>query len=184
MDLIIGITATLAILALAVIYGTDVVAAVVQRPVYAEIDDRSLVQVLGRGHYYGDRRLPIVGISGTVLTAATAGLSLFWGTVATGVMSLVSLLLLLVWLTLFARISAPINKVLTKAALGVDHPAARGAPRRVDPAPVHDDPLRLTRRNEDASVQRAAQGRGIMRVHGCRRPAPAVSRRSRRAGCR
>src|SRR5690349_5329035 len=104
MDLIIGTTATLAILALAVIYGTDVVAAVVQRPVYAEIDDRSLVQFTGRGHYYGDRRLPIVGISGTVLTAATAALSLFWGTTTTGILSVIALLLVIVWLTLFARI--------------------------------------------------------------------------------
>jgi len=123
MDLIIGATATFAILALAVIYGTDVVAAVVQRPVYAEIDDRSLVQVTGRGHYYGDRRLPIVGILGTILTAATAALSLFWGTPLTGAMAVVALVALLVWLTLFARISAPINKVLTAAALADEVPS-------------------------------------------------------------
>ncbi|MBW9093838.1 DUF1772 domain-containing protein [Microbacterium jejuense] len=122
MDLVIGATATLAILALAVIYGTDVASAVVQRPVYAELDDRILVQVTGRGHYYGDRRFPVVGISGTVLTAATAGLSLLWGTAVTAVLSVVALLLLLVWLTLFARISAPINKVLTAAALADEVP--------------------------------------------------------------
>ena len=123
MDLIIGATATFAILALAVIYGTDVVAAVVQRPVYAELDDRSLVQVTGRGHYYGDRRLPIVGILGTVLTAATAVLSLVWGTPPTGILASVALVLLLVWLTLFARSSAPSNKVLTAAALAGEVPA-------------------------------------------------------------
>src|SRR6478752_2478075 len=123
MDLIIGATATLAILALAVIFGTDVVAAVVFRPVYAEIDDRSLVQVTGRGHYYGDRRLPIVGILGTVLTAATAVLSLVWGTAVTAVAAGFALLLLLVWLMLFARVSAPINKKLTTAALADEVPA-------------------------------------------------------------
>jgi len=123
MDFIIGATATFAILALAVIYGTDVVSAVVQRPVYAELDDRSLVQVTGRGHYYGDRRLPIVGILGTVLTAATAALTLIWGTPLTGTTAMVALVLLLVWLTLFARISAPINKVLTRAALADEVPA-------------------------------------------------------------
>lgn len=123
MDLIIGATATLAILALAVIFGTDVVTAVVFRPVYAEIDDRSLVQVTGRGHYYGDRRLPIVGILGTVLTAATAVLSFVWGTPVTAVAGGLALLLLLVWLTLFARISAPINKKLTAAALSDQVPA-------------------------------------------------------------
>lgn len=123
MDLIIGATATLAILALAVIFGTDVVSAVVFRPVYAEIDDRSLVQVTGRGHYYGDRRLPIVGILGTVLTAATAVLSFVWGTPITAVAGGLALLLLLVWLMLFARISAPINKKLAAAALSDEVPA-------------------------------------------------------------
>ncbi len=123
MDFFIAVSATIAILALAVIFGTDVVAAVVQRPVYAEIDDRSLTQVLGRGHYYGDRRLPIVGILGTVLTAVTAVLALVWGTPVTGVLSIAALLLLVVWLALFARISAPINKVLTRAALAGEVPA-------------------------------------------------------------
>ncbi|GAA5204172.1 DUF1772 domain-containing protein [Microbacterium jejuense] len=123
MDIIIGLSATIAILALAVIFGTDVVAAVVFRPVYAEIDDRSLVQVTGRGHYYGDRRLPVVGILGTVLTAVVAVLSLLWGTPFTAAASGLALLLLLVWLTLFARISAPINKQLTKAALADEVPA-------------------------------------------------------------
>src|SRR6478736_3284781 len=109
MDLIIGATATLAILALAVIFGTDVVAAVVFRPVYAEVDDRSLVQVVGRGHYYGDRRLPIVGILGTVLTAVAVPLAVVWGTPVAAILSAAALALLLVWLGLFARISAPIN---------------------------------------------------------------------------
>lgn len=123
MDLIIGTAATFAILALAVIFGTDVVSAVVFRPVYAEIDDRSLVQVTGRGHYYGDRRLPVVGILGTVLTAATVVLSLLWGTPVAAAAAALALLLLLVWLTLFARISAPINKKLTAAALADDVPS-------------------------------------------------------------
>ncbi|HEY1105245.1 MAG TPA: DUF1772 domain-containing protein, partial [Agromyces sp.] len=62
MSIVIAAAAVIAVLNLAVIFGTDVVAAVVLRPVYAELDDRSMVQVVGRGHYYGDRRLPVVGI--------------------------------------------------------------------------------------------------------------------------
>lgn len=123
MDLFIALGATLAILCLAIIYGTDVVAAVVQRPVYAELDDRALVQVVGRGHYYGDRRLPIVGILGTVFAVATAGLALVWGGPLAGALATVALVLVLVWLTLFARISAPINKVLTAAAHADEVPA-------------------------------------------------------------
>ncbi|WP_216648863.1 DUF1772 domain-containing protein [Agromyces agglutinans] len=105
------------------IFGTDVVAALVLRPVYAELDDRSMVQVVGRGHHYGDRRLPVTGILGTVLTAATAGVAIAWGTAATATLSVAALVLLLTWLALFARISAPINKTLTAAALSDEVPS-------------------------------------------------------------
>ncbi|MDQ4213544.1 DUF1772 domain-containing protein [Microbacterium capsulatum] len=106
-----------AIAAIAVIFGTDVVTAVVLRAVYAEVDERTLVQVVGRGHYYGDRRLPIVGIAGVVLTAATAALSAFWGSAAATVLAVAALAALLAWLVLFGRISKPINTTLTAAAL-------------------------------------------------------------------
>lgn len=123
MHLVIGATATIAILNIAIIFGTDVLAAIVLRPVYAGVDDRTLVQVVGRGHYYGDKRLPIVGILGVVLTVVTAALSFVWGTVLTGTLATLALVLLLVWLMLFARISAPINKTLTAAAFSDDVPA-------------------------------------------------------------
>ena len=49
MSLATGITAgTLAVLCLAVFFGTDMSVAVVQRAVYAELDDRTLVRVVGR----------------------------------------------------------------------------------------------------------------------------------------
>ncbi|MGN8025224.1 DUF1772 domain-containing protein [Microbacterium sp. 22242] len=106
-----------AITAIAVIFGTDVLAGVVLRSVYAEVDERTLVQVVGRGHRYGDRRLPVVGISSVVLTAATGVLSAFWGAPAAAVLAVAALACLLIWLALFARISKPINAALTAAAL-------------------------------------------------------------------
>jgi len=123
MSIVIAAAAVIAVLNLAVIFGTDVVAAVVLRPVYAELDDRSMVQVVGRGHYYGDRRLPVVGILGTVLTAASVVLAVLWGTPLAATAAAIALVLLLVWLVMFARISAPINKVLTAAALAGEVPA-------------------------------------------------------------
>ncbi|UOQ90365.1 DUF1772 domain-containing protein [Agromyces endophyticus] len=123
MSIVIAVAAVIAVLNLAVIFGTDVVAAVVLRPVYAELDDRSMVQVVGRGHYYGDRRLPVVGILGTVLTAASVVLAALWGTPLAATAAAIALVLLLVWLAMFARISAPINKVLTAAALAGEVPA-------------------------------------------------------------
>lgn len=122
MDLIIGAAATVAILCLAVIFGTDVIAGLVLRDTYAELDDRAMVQVVGRGHYYADRRLPVVGILGTVLTAATAVATAIWASPLVAALAGLALLLVLVWLGLFARISAPINRALTAAALAGEVP--------------------------------------------------------------
>ena len=123
MSLAIVITAIGAITAIAVIFGTDVLAAVVLRAVYAEVDAPTLVQVVGRGHYYGDRRLPVVGIAGVVLTAATVALSALAGSTAATVLAAFALAALLLWLLLFARIAKPINATLTAAALAGTVPA-------------------------------------------------------------
>ncbi len=50
------ILAGLAILANAVIYGTDVFGAIVLRPAIAAVDDRTLTQLLGHVHRIADRR--------------------------------------------------------------------------------------------------------------------------------
>lgn len=116
MSFAIGITAVVAILSLAIIFGTDMSVAVVQRPVWAELDDRTLVQVIGRGHYFGDRRFPVIGIGGTIAVAATVVLAFVGGTPPAGTLAAGALLFLLAWLLLFARIAKPINSVFTAAA--------------------------------------------------------------------
>ena len=123
MLLAIGITATLAILSLAVIFGTDMSVAVVQRAVYAELDDRTLVRVVGRGHYYGDRRFPVIGIGGTIATAATVVLAFVGGSPIAGVLAASGFALLLAWLLLFSRIAKPINSVFTAAVSAGEVPA-------------------------------------------------------------
>ncbi|WEG09115.1 DUF1772 domain-containing protein [Microbacterium horticulturae] len=123
MDIVIGITATLAILGTAVIFGTDVLTAVVLRPSYAEVGDEAMVQLVGRSHHYGDKRLPIAGIGGAVFTGLTAGIAFIAGAWASGILALTALVLLFVWLGIFGRVSAPINKTLTAAAFAGEVPA-------------------------------------------------------------
>jgi ABC-type transport system involved in cytochrome bd biosynthesis fused ATPase/permease subunit len=123
MSIAIGVTATLAILSLAVIFGTDMSVAVVQRAVYRELDDRTMVRIVGRGHYYGDRRFPVIGIGGTIVTAATVVLAFVGVSPLAAVLAAAAFVLLLVWLLLFARIAKPINTVLTAAAATGEVPA-------------------------------------------------------------
>jgi hypothetical protein len=75
MRTLIEIVAGLAILANAVIYGTDVFRAIVQRPAIAAVDDRTLTQSLGQIHRVADRRLKAVTISGLIAAIATTALA-------------------------------------------------------------------------------------------------------------
>jgi hypothetical protein len=122
-NLDISATAIVAILGVAIIFGADVLAAVVLRPVYAGVDDRTLVQAVGRGHHFGDRRLPIAGILGVVFTVITALLALVTGRLVAGFLAAAAVLLLVGWLVLFTRIAKPINVRLSAAALADEVPA-------------------------------------------------------------
>lgn len=123
MHTVIAITATIAIANVAIIFGTDVLAAVVLRPVYAGVDDRTLVQAVGRGHHVGDMRLPVVGVLGVVATAATAALGFVDGAPLIGALAAAALLALVIWLSLFGRVAKPINARLSAAALADEVPA-------------------------------------------------------------
>ena len=108
--------ALIGILATGVVYGTDVFCAMVLRPALAKVDDNALVAVMGHVHRYGDRRMPAPGVLGVVATAAAAVLAVVdaqWFRVAA---SGVALFLLVVWLVVYARVSAPVNRQLTAAA--------------------------------------------------------------------
>jgi len=108
--------ALIAVLGTAVVYGTDVFCALVQRPALAHVDDRVLLAVMGNVHRYGDRRMPIpgvIGIAAAVVSAVLAAASGRWPQViAAGV----ALGLLVVWLALYLLVSAPINRQLTAAS--------------------------------------------------------------------
>jgi hypothetical protein len=114
--------ALISVLGTAVVYGTDVFCAAVLRPALARVDDRALVAVTGNVHRYGDRRMPIAGVLGGVAAAASAALFAVSGRWWPTVMALVAFALLLAWLALYVRVSAPINRQLTAATKSGEAP--------------------------------------------------------------
>ena len=114
--------ALVAVLGTGVVYGTDVFCAMVQRPALARIDDRALLAVMGNIHRYGDRRMPAPGVLGLVAAAISAVFAATAGRWTQAIAAGVAVGLLLVWLLIYLRVSAPINRRLT-AAIGQSDPA-------------------------------------------------------------
>jgi hypothetical protein len=71
----IDVLAVLAIVANAVVYGTDVFGAIVLRPALAAVDDRVLTQLLGPVHHVADRRFPAIGAGGLLAAVAMTALA-------------------------------------------------------------------------------------------------------------
>jgi hypothetical protein len=114
--------ALVAVLGTGVVYGTDVFCAMVQRPALARIDDRALLAVMGNIHRYGDRRMPVPGVLGLVAAAISAVFAATAGRWTQAVAAGVAVGLLIVWLLIYLRVSAPINHQLT-AAIDQSDPA-------------------------------------------------------------
>ncbi len=125
LDLVTRAAALIAVLGTAVVYGTDVFCAVVLRPALASVDDRALVTVTGGVHRYGDRRMPVPGALGVLATTASAVLAAVAAHWAQAIAAGFALVLLVIWLVLYARVSAPINRQLTAAA-DADRPLPNG----------------------------------------------------------
>jgi hypothetical protein len=114
--------ALVAVLGTAVVYGTDVFCAMVQRPALARVDDRALLAVMGNVHRYGDRRMPVPGVLGLVAAAISAVFAAASGRWVQAIAAGIAVGLLLVWLLIYLRVSAPINRRLTAAADQSDPP--------------------------------------------------------------
>jgi len=115
-DLLIHAAALVTVLGTGVVYGTDVFCAMVMRPALAQVGDDVLVAVMGYVHRYGDRRMPVPGVLGVVAAAVgavAAAASAHWVQAAAAGTALAALLM---WLLLYTRFSAPINRQLTAAA--------------------------------------------------------------------
>ena len=125
--------AALAALAAAVVYGTDMFAAVVLRPALATLDDRTLTQAAGRIHQYADRRMPLPGATSILAAAASALAAGIAGYPVQALLTAAALGALLIWLALYIRIAAPINRELTRAAATHEiPPTARAMQQRWD----------------------------------------------------
>ena len=117
------LAALVAVLGTAIVYGTDVFCAMVQRPALARVNDRSLVSVMGNVHLYGDRRMPLPGVAGVAAAAASAALATLAGRWSAALAAGAAVALLLVWVALYLRVSAPINRQLTAAVAAGEVPA-------------------------------------------------------------
>ena len=115
--------ALISVLGTAVVYGTDVFCAMVQQPALANVEDRALVAVMGNVHRYGDGRMPVPGILGGVAAIASATLFAMAGQWPQAIAAVSAVVILLVWIVLYTRISAPINRQLTQAAAECRVPA-------------------------------------------------------------
>jgi hypothetical protein len=113
-----------------VVYGTDVFCALVQRPALARVDDEALTTVMGNVHRYGDRRMPAPGILGVIAAAVASAIAAVAGHPAQSATAGVAVLLLVGWVVLYLRISAPINRTLTAAADAHETPANARALQR------------------------------------------------------
>jgi hypothetical protein len=127
MTLVSQLAALAAIVGTGVVYGTDVFCALVQRPALASVDDAALTAVTGNVHRFADRRMPAPGILGVAAAAALAAPADRTAAAATAA---AAFLLLVGWLVLYLRISAPINRTLTAAADAHETPSNARALQR------------------------------------------------------
>jgi hypothetical protein len=117
------LAALLAIMGTAVVYGTDVFCAIAQRPALARVDDAALTTVMGNLHRYADRRMPVPGAIALLFSAVAAALAAVAGHWSAFLATTLALVLLLGWMALYVRISAPINRALTAAVDRHETPA-------------------------------------------------------------
>ncbi|WP_431951513.1 DUF1772 domain-containing protein [Nocardia lijiangensis] len=110
------IIAAVAVLANAIVYGTDVCGAVITRSVYRKLDDATVTISAGWGHYYGDRRMPVFGAGGVVTAVLTLLIALLAGQIGAAVAAGTTVAALLIWLAFYVRIAKPINSQQTAAA--------------------------------------------------------------------
>lgn len=111
-----------AVLSSGAVYGTDLFCALVQRAAMSRVDDRTLGYTMGFVHYYGDKRMPVVGAVATISTSLACVAAAVAGSYAAAVLVGSGLAAAVVWLVIFARVSSPINKVMTAAAVAEETP--------------------------------------------------------------
>ena len=109
---VIALTALfVAVLSVAVVFGTDVFFTVVGRRALAHTSAPAMLETMGRVHEVADRRMPVfgvLGIAGGVLAIALAPTSRAAAFTALGAQ--------LLWLAVYLTINKPVNVRMTDAA--------------------------------------------------------------------
>jgi hypothetical protein len=104
------------VLACGVVYGTDMFAAIVLRPALALVDDRTLVCTMGHVHDVADKRMPVPGVVGLMSAIAGTVVAAITGHLSATVAGVCAVSPLLIWLAIYVRVSAPINRQLAAAS--------------------------------------------------------------------
>ena len=107
-----GTVSLVGILSTAVVCGTDMFFLTVGRPALRLASSSAGTEVMGFLHMFGDARMPIWGVSAILCNLLLAVLSrgeLRWFYIA-------SLLMLILFVVIYARLSKPINEIQTEAA--------------------------------------------------------------------
>jgi hypothetical protein len=131
--ILIQIAAILAILGAGAVYGTDVFCAIALRPALARVDDATLTPVMGNVHRYADARMRIPGVVSLLFAAIATVSAATTGHATPAIAAGSALVLLIVWMVLYVRISAPINRRLTQAVDAHETlPGVRGLQRDWD----------------------------------------------------
>jgi hypothetical protein len=100
-----------AVLSVAVVFGTDVFFTVVGRKALARTSAPAMLETMGRVHEVADRRMPIfgvVGIAGGILAIALAPSSRVAALTALGAQIL--------WIAVYLTVNKPVNARMTDAA--------------------------------------------------------------------
>lgn len=108
----------IAVMSTGAVFGIDFFCAAVLRSALVHLDDGTLTRIMGHIHYYGDRRLMWPALVGVASTVATAVVSIPVNGPAGVLADVVAALLVAVWLVVFVRVAAPVNRALTAAARG------------------------------------------------------------------
>ena len=121
------------VLACGVVYGTDVFAAIVLRQALALVDDQTLVSTMGHVHDVADKRMPIPGVVGLMSAIVGTIVAAITGHLDATVAGVSAVAPLLIWLAIYVRVSAPINRQLTAASRSGQAPShARELQQRWD----------------------------------------------------
>ena len=118
MNILIHVLPGIAVLACAAVYGADLFATIVLRGALSKLDDQTLTTTMGHVHDYGDRRMPVPYAISVLTSVLSVVAALVAGRPPVAVASAVAVVALLCWITVYLRVSAPINRAFTGAVVG------------------------------------------------------------------